>query len=119
MDPPRLDYAPPHPRNLRRHVLAFLVGYLVATIVCWVLTLAVVADRSSLPLVILIAPVYLLMAIVDPASEKVALFLILVVGPALYGLYATLITAPPRLRIRLIVLAMAFHAACFALLAVV
>jgi hypothetical protein len=118
MDPPRLDYAPPPARNLRRQVLAFSVGYLAATAVCWILALAVFVDRSPLPLVILLAPVYLLMAIVN-SSERVALFLILVVGPALYGLYATLFTAPPRLRTRLLVLAIVLHAACFALLTVV
>jgi hypothetical protein len=115
----RLDYAPPPRRNLRRHLLAFLVGYLVATVLCWMLLLTVLADQSALPMVILMAPLYLLMKIPGLFSEKVALFLILVVGPALWGLYASILTAPTRVRTRCIILAISFHAACFALLAVV
>jgi hypothetical protein len=115
----RLDYAPPPSPNLRRPLLAFLVGYLAATVVVWMLMLITGGGDAGILRPLLIAPVCLLMRVPGLSSEKISLFLIFVVAPALYGLYGAILSAAPPLRLRLLLLGLFLHVACFALLAVV
>jgi hypothetical protein len=94
MDPPRLDYAAAPPRNLRRGIFAFLVGYLIATLICWAALRITELDGPVLPLAVVIGPIGALMPLHVGLPEKAQLFLILVAAPALWGFYAWMLVWP-------------------------